>query len=132
MDIQVAGHNVMPAIRLDPQDVWIAAVDQFLGSLDESDRRNLSSVSSVDDLLQHVESLHVSYQKARLTRILDRLRPVLRWLQSYNDCVRIYLEAAPKPLLILWGSLSLVIEVRLGYRPSLSFPFYSTQQVAGI
>ncbi|OTA58869.1 hypothetical protein K449DRAFT_436358 [Hypoxylon sp. EC38] len=98
-------------IDTDVQNVWIAALDEFLGSLDESERRNVKSISGIDDLLQHVQSLRDSYRKSRVIHALDRLQPILRWLQSYNECVKIYLNAAPQPFVLLWGSLSLVIEV---------------------
>ncbi|KAI1137571.1 hypothetical protein F5Y05DRAFT_387620 [Hypoxylon sp. FL0543] len=95
----------------DVQAVWISALDEFLGSLDEDDRRNVVSISGIDDLLQRVQSLRGSYNSSRLTRAIDRLQPVFKWLQSYNECVKIYLNAAPQPFVLLWGSLSLAIEV---------------------
>ncbi|KAI0839447.1 hypothetical protein F5Y06DRAFT_303168 [Hypoxylon sp. FL0890] len=99
------------SIDADVQAIWVTALDEFLGSLDESDRRNVESISGIGGLLQHVQSLRNSYCTSRLTRALDRLKPVFRWLQSYNECVKIYLNAAPEPFVLLWGSLSLVIEV---------------------
>ncbi|KAI2462929.1 hypothetical protein F4781DRAFT_441392 [Annulohypoxylon bovei var. microspora] len=93
------------------QGIWVSALDGFLGSLDENDRRKVDSVSAVDDLLQQVQSLRVSYHTSRLIIALDRLQPILNFFKKYNDCLKTYMEAAPRPLVLLWGSLALVIEI---------------------
>ncbi len=78
-------------------------------SLAESSGGNVSSSS---DMLKHVAKLCVSYSASSLVgRTLQRLTPVLQWLESYHACVQIYLQAAPAPFVIFWGTLSLVIEV---------------------
>ncbi|OTA96823.1 hypothetical protein M434DRAFT_27437 [Hypoxylon sp. CO27-5] len=101
----------LPFVDADVLTIWVTALNEFLSSLDEGDRRKVESISGPNDLLQHVQSLHDSYHASRTARILDRLQPIFRWLHSYNECVKIYLNAAPQPFILLWGSLSLVIEV---------------------
>lgn len=94
-----------------PDIIWVSALDAFLSSLDEDDRRKVNSVSGVDNMLHHVQELRVEYRNSRLIRVLDRLLPFMRWIKSYSECMKIYIEGAPRALVLLWGSLSLVIEV---------------------
>lgn len=67
------------------QVIQIAALDTFLGSLDDSERRKVASVGTVDDLLHKVGRPLASYSTSRLASTLHRLQPVLQWFQSYND-----------------------------------------------
>jgi hypothetical protein len=94
--------------------IGLAALNTFLGSLEDSERRKVASVGTLDDLLRRVETLRASYAKSRLVKTLNRLHPVLLWFESYNNCVKIFLEAAPDPLVVLWGSLALMVEVCTG------------------
>ncbi|KAI1445428.1 hypothetical protein F5Y02DRAFT_386167 [Annulohypoxylon stygium] len=94
-----------------PDIIWVSALDAFLSSLDEDDRRKVNSVSGVDNMLHHVQELRVEYRNSRLIRVLDRLLPFMRWIKSYSECMKIYIEGAPRALVLLWGSLSLVIEI---------------------
>ncbi|KAI0886344.1 uncharacterized protein GGS22DRAFT_179230 [Annulohypoxylon maeteangense] len=93
------------------QGIWDSAWDEFLNSLSEEDRANVESTGSVDDMLHHVQALRVSYHASRLIRTLDRLQPILRWLRSYNECMKVYIEGSPRPLILLWGSITLLIEI---------------------
>ena len=75
-------------------------------------REQLCRFDTLDGLLTHIDGLRSSYLNRRSSKTFQRLEPSLVRLWEFNTCVQSYLQASPKPFILLWGSLSIVLQVR--------------------
>jgi len=82
-------------------------------------REQLCKFHTLDELLTHIDSLKSSYLNRRSSKAFDRLEPSLVRLWEFNTCVQSYLQASPKPFILLWGSLSIVLQLSLKYARGL-------------
>lgn len=91
--------------------VWTRALDEYVASLDVHVRRRITSIGSLEVLLSEVGALKAQYAKKTWARIFDRLNPMLQSLNGFNQCVQTFTQIAPKGFILLWGSLSFILEV---------------------
>ncbi|CAM1508137.1 Fc.00g049850.m01.CDS01 [Cosmosporella sp. VM-42] len=87
------------------------ALEGYMKRLSDAEREKLTAVGSIDGLLQRVEVLRDEYCSTRTARHLERLTPLLHWLSSFNRCVQSFIQVSPPEFVLLWGSLSFVIEI---------------------
>lgn len=93
--------------------IWIRALDNYLASLDDHELRRIRGVTSIQGLMSDIQVLQKQYAGRASARCFDRLRPILTWLESFNKCVQTFINVSPKAFVLLWGSLSFALEVRL-------------------
>lgn len=92
--------------------MWTRSLDQYVAGLDVHARKRLTSTGSLEALLSDVGVLRAQYAKKTWARIFDRLNPMLQSLNGFNQCVQTFTQVAPKGFILLWGSLSFILEVR--------------------
>lgn len=93
--------------------IWVRALDKYLANLDDHELRRIRGVTSIQGLMSDVQVLQKQYAGKASARCFDRLRPILTWLESFNKCVQTFINVSPKTFVLLWGSLSFALEVRL-------------------
>jgi len=97
--------------NLPGKEILDAALAQFEASLTGEQKKCLGTVTSLEDLVGLVEKLQKKYGDKSSSRWFGKLAPVLSWLTGLNQCVHAFLQASPREFVLLWGSLSLVLEV---------------------
>lgn len=100
------GHQNFPG-----KDIWEGALAQFQATLTDQQRQSIGAVTSLEGLIGRVEKLQKYYADRYTARWFGRLAPVLTWLTGFNYCVHSFLQASPPEFVVLWGSLSFVLEV---------------------
>jgi hypothetical protein len=93
------------------KDIWDAALGRFQASLTGEQKKRIGTVTSFEELVGLVEKLQKQYADRSSSRWFGKLAPVLSWLTGFNQCVHAFLQASPPEFVLLWGSLSLVLEV---------------------
>lgn len=94
----------------------VTTLDQYVAGLEVHDRKRIGSTPSLDALLTEIAALRAQYARKTCTRIFDQLRPIMQWLSGFDRCVQTFTQAAPKGFILLWGSLSFILEVSMdGY-----------------
>lgn len=91
--------------------VWVTALDQYADSLEVHDRRRIRATPSLEALLSEIGELQAQYARKTWARIFERLIPAMQWLSGFNHCIQTFTQAAPKAFVLLWGSLSFILEV---------------------
>lgn len=91
--------------------MWSKALEQYAAGLEKQARERILSIPSLEALLSEIGVLRAQYAKKTWARIFDRLNPILQSLSGFNQCVQTFTQAAPKGFILLWGSLSLILEV---------------------
>lgn len=97
----------------DTGTMWTRALDQYVAGLDVHARKRIKSTGSLEALLSDVGVLRAQYAKRRWAHIFDRLNPILQSLNGFNQCVQTFTQVAPKGFILLWGSLSFILEVSI-------------------
>lgn len=97
----------------DTGTMWTRALEQYMTGLDVQARKRITSTGSLEALLSDVGVLRAQYAKKTWARIFDRLNPMLQSLNGFNQCVQTFTQIAPKGFVLLWGSLSFILEVSI-------------------
>lgn len=106
------------------QDVYDAAVVEYIVELSESERDDIRKLDSVEGFLDHMGKLNGGYVQKRSSFWFERLRPVLDWLWQFHCSVQSFLQASPESFILVWGPLSVILqECRILYRPALGRKF---------
>ena len=88
------------------------ALDKFSGALDRRDAStSVQAAVTNEDLLHRTLYLRQRYGARKAERILQRLEPFLTSLQSFSEVVKVFLQASPAIVTLLWGSVFFVLEV---------------------
>lgn len=93
------------------RDLWLRAWESYLNSLTSSQRKKVHAIDSLEALRGRVEYLQKKHRSSRTSRCLERMEPLLCSLADFNICVQSFLQAAPREFILLWGSMSLIVEV---------------------
>ncbi|KAJ4386491.1 hypothetical protein N0V93_009388 [Gnomoniopsis smithogilvyi] len=99
--------------------MWTRALDQYAAGLEVHAREKIMSIPSLEALLSQIGALRAQYAKKTWARIFDRLNPMMQSLSGFNQCVQTFTQAAPKGFILLWGSLSFIVEIAARYSKSL-------------
>lgn len=91
--------------------LWKKAFGDFMSGLTAKQRSYIGAVSSAHQLTERVTKLQRKYEDGRTSRCLGRVTSVLEWFASFNKCVTSFLQASPPEFVLLWGSLSFLLEV---------------------
>ncbi|KAK1758829.1 hypothetical protein QBC47DRAFT_457232 [Echria macrotheca] len=100
-------------------DILEASLARFRANLTEKQKQRIGKVTSLEGLIGQVEKLQNKYRAKAQSRWFDKIAPVLIWLTGFNQCVHSFLQASPPEFALVWGSLSVVLEVAARYRRSL-------------
>lgn len=92
---------------------WATALDQYAAGLEVPARQRILSITSLEALQSEIGALRAKYAHKSSSRIFDRLNPVMQSLSGFNQCVQTFTQAAPKGFILLWGSLSFILEVSI-------------------
>lgn len=105
------------------QDIWETALGRFTDTLNDEQKRRIGTVTSLEELIGRVEKLQKQYAAGTGSRWFDKLAPVLTWLTGFNHCVHSFVQASPPEFALVWGALSLVLEVTPPFKTNpLTFP----------
>lgn len=102
-------------------NVWVTALDRYAESLEVHDQRRIRATPSLEALLSEIEVLRVQYARKAWSRFFDRLAPIIQWLSGFSQCVQAFTQAAPKAFILLWGSLSFILEVSIDVHAGLEY-----------
>ena len=94
------------------QNVYEAAVAQYMEKFSNPETDFVCKLESVEGFLDYVDGLNGRYARKRASCYFERLRPVLDWLWKFNSSVQSFLQASPEIFVLVWGSLSVILQVR--------------------
>lgn len=103
--------------------LWDEALEQWRAVLTANQKKKMDMVNSFDELKSRVQKLRERYANRAMTSIFDKVDKVLIWLNNFSQCVRSFLQASPPEFILVWGTLSFIIEV------GSSFPCSATSQL---
>ncbi|KAL9077564.1 MAG: hypothetical protein Q9157_003316 [Trypethelium eluteriae] len=87
-------------------DNYVRDQNQLLGPLNEGKGRKVEATVMSEDLLHRALHLRQRYGNRKAERILQRLLPFFTSLQSFSEVVKVFLQASPAIVTLLWGSLA--------------------------
>ena len=90
--------------------------DECVNMLEKFLRANQCDVSRfqpefIEDLLHRSLYLRQRYGDRKAERIRRRMEPFLTSLQSFSEVIKVFLQASPAFVTLLWGSVFFVLEV---------------------
>ena len=91
--------------------VWASAMETYCHGFSAAQRAQLEEVTGIGRLLEQVTYLRKRYASRRSTRCFNRLASILEWVDGFGRCVRSFLNAGAPQFVLIWGSLSFLLEV---------------------
>ena len=90
-------------------DECVIILEKFL----EANQCNVSGFQPevIEDLFHRSIYLRQCYGERKADRILQRVEPFLTSLQSFSEVIKVFLQASPTLVTLLWGSVFFVLEV---------------------
>ena len=92
--------------------IWLAAVAQYGVTLSEDELQKIENIKDRNALLSTTQERQDQYNKRGIVSILGQLRPFLETVDSFSRVVNIFLQVDPGIFALVWGSISLILEVR--------------------
>ncbi len=123
-------NNEVTESKEEVQALWNNALQTYLAGLKQEERARISTAGCVGQLLEQVAHLQTKYAGGSLSRCFERLSPVLQSLDGYTKCVHSFLQACTPQFVIIWGSLSFLLEVCTGATHTPARPCFGTRQPA--
>jgi hypothetical protein len=96
------------------EDVFAAARDRFLDSLEDDERMLFSPCASAEDLLGGLKKLNIIAKKLQTQRssgLLDQVKKFSDRLKPFFEIVDIFISSNPQYTALVWGALRLVLKV---------------------
>ncbi|KAI1845576.1 hypothetical protein JX266_008187 [Neoarthrinium moseri] len=87
------------------------AVSQYLNSFRSCEKKRIQDVTSLAALEARLEYDVRQFHGKSSVRLLNRVQPLIRWLAGFNECVKVFLQAAPREFVVVWGILSFLFEI---------------------
>lgn len=97
-------------------EVWDRARAYYSANLSDRERQRISTVTSQEELLQHVDTLKVKYSNQMIIRSVRKTQPLIAQLRSFTQIINIFVQNNEISSLI-WGPLALIFEVVSYYSP---------------
>ena len=91
--------------------VWNRAKTDFLKSLPADDAVKIISICSDQSLVHEVSDLCRRYTEHGLARRLEPLQPFTSSIRSFTRVISTFTQHDPQISLLVWGSISFVLEV---------------------
>lgn len=95
------------------------AYQSFYNSLPEQDQMLFAPCASASDLNASMEKLKSLARNQKRKSILSRIAGITEAFQPYLNIVDIMVSSNPHYTAIVWGSLRLILQVRLQIQPEL-------------
>ncbi|KAK5659347.1 hypothetical protein OQA88_1440 [Cercophora sp. LCS_1] len=97
------------------KELWQGTLTRFQATLTDEQWQQINTVKNLQELIGQVEVLRKRYAGRFMSRCFGKLQPVLEWLRGFDHCVHSFLQASPPEFVVLWGSLSFVLEISTRY-----------------
>ncbi|KAF2171407.1 hypothetical protein M409DRAFT_50853 [Zasmidium cellare ATCC 36951] len=105
--------RTIPDDRLD--FIWVQAIDQYLKTIPREKLKQVKSINSEHSFLELSRKLKDRYATHEVTQLVQRVSPFLTRLHSFSEVIRTFINANPEIASLVWGSVFLVLEVRIAY-----------------
>jgi hypothetical protein len=107
-------------IMAELQTAWEEAKEYYVQTLTVKERERMEKINSLDQLLERVRVVQKKYDSRKLVSTLKRLEPFLVHFNSFSGIINTFAQAHPEPTCFIWGSISIVLEVRHDKSPNRS------------
>lgn len=94
--------------------IWKDAWNIYHSELTEGERARIEQVGSLEQLMDRVTYMQASYQtpdRHFLSLMLARADPFISQLRSFSAIINILVSSHPEIAALVWGSVSIVLEV---------------------
>lgn len=92
-------------------DKWLQAFARCQSQLSPKEATKVLRVTTYQDMVVEVDSLRDGYKKSLVTRALRSIQPFVQNLKSFSQIIDSAIQAHPNIAALVWGGLSLVLEV---------------------
>ena|SRR2546421_7007179 len=91
--------------------IWNEARAFHNDSLTEHERKHVTEVTSLEELVERASKLKAKYRKHRIVALLRKIHPFLAQLRSFSRIINTLVQSHPEVAALVWGSVSLILEV---------------------
>jgi hypothetical protein len=91
-------------------DIWNEARAFHNSRLTARERKHVTEVTSLEELIEKARKLNVKYRQHRLALLLGRINPFLAQLRSFSRVINTLIQSHPEIAALVWGSVSLILE----------------------
>jgi hypothetical protein len=91
-------------------DIWNEARAFHNARLTARERKHVTEVTSLEELIGKARKLNAKYRKHRLASFLERINPFLAQLRSFSQIINALVQSHPEIAALVWGSVSLILE----------------------
>jgi hypothetical protein len=92
------------------RDIWNEARAFHNARLTARERRHVTEVTSLEELIGKASKMNMKYRKHRLVLFLERINPFLAQLRSFSQIINSLVQSHPEIAALVWGSVSLILE----------------------
>jgi hypothetical protein len=98
---------------MDPHltEIWDEAQRLYLNSLSETQRQTVKSIQCQERLLANLADLKKKYDQRRMSRLMDRIYPLITHLGSFSEVIKAFVQINSSIASPIWGSIYLIIDV---------------------
>ena len=90
--------------------IWNEARAFHIASLTAHERKHVTEVTSVEELMERASKLKAKYRKHRIVALLRKISPFLAQLRSFSRIINTLVQSHPEIAALVWGSVSLILE----------------------
>jgi hypothetical protein len=94
-------------------EIWLEAKALQRQHLSVKEKETVEQVDSYEHLYERLGKIQKQYQNKPWVRLLARIDPFVSSLRSFAAVLSIFAQAKPEVLSLVWGSIALVLEVRI-------------------
>ena len=91
-------------------DIWNEARAFHNARLTARERKHVTEVTSLEELIGKASKMNVKYRKHWLALFLERVNPFLTQLRSFSQVINTLIQSHPEIAALVWGSVSLILE----------------------
>jgi hypothetical protein len=92
------------------QEIWNKARAFHNARLTARERKHITEVTSLEELIGKASKLNAKYRKSKLALFLERINPFLAQLRSFSRIINTLIQSHPEIAALVWGSVSLILE----------------------
>ena len=95
-------------------DAWTRARDCFVEDLSDDEQATFLSTASLEEIFYSASAAQKLHQdKSKSRALISKLDPLVRAIQQYEKALDVYANASSMIMCPLWGSMRVLIKVRL-------------------
>jgi hypothetical protein len=98
--------------------IWDEARAFHVASLTGVERKHITEVTNLEELMGKASELKTQYRKRRLVVLLGKINPFLAQLRSFSRIINTLVQSHPEIAALVWGSVSLILEASPSNRHS--------------